>query len=92
MPDRANWIYKGVMLFFSVGLCFSVENLLRARQELKALTIANETLRKTLGNLIVALAKKDTEIDRLSGSPCNADKIRSAPVEQLTPAPKPKGI
>ena len=78
-------ICKGVMLFFSVALCFSVENWLRARQELQAVTVANESLRKALGNMIVAMGEKDREINRLAGSPCDAGELGSAPVELLDP-------
>ena len=80
MPPR---ICTGVLLFFSVVLCFSIENWLRARQEPKAMTTANESLRKTLGNMIVAIGEKDREIGRLAGSPCDAGELGSAPVELL---------
>jgi hypothetical protein len=79
-------ICKGVMLFSSVALCLSVENWLRARQELRAVTAANESLRKTLGNMIVTIGEKDREIDRLAGSPCDAE-----PVKPLIPSRKSDG-
>jgi hypothetical protein len=81
-------IYKGVILFFSVALCFSVENWLRSEQEMQAVTAANESLRKTLGKLIVAISEKDREIDRLSGPSCDVGD----PVKPLIPAPKSRGL
>jgi hypothetical protein len=88
----AAWICKGVMLFSSVALCFSVENWLRARQELRVVTAANESLRKTLGNLIVAMGEKDREIDRLAGSPCEGNERRSALAGPLIPSRKSDGL
>ena len=89
------WIYKGAILFLSVALCFSVANWVRARQELQAVTAANESLRKTLGKLIIAIGEKDREIDRLTGSPCHAGELGLAPggrVELLTASRKPDGL
>lgn len=38
---------------------------------MQAITAANEQVRKTLGEMTVALADRDREIDRLSGSSCD---------------------
>jgi len=64
--------HKGLMLFFGLALCFSMAAWLRVRQELQVVTAANESLRKTLGDLTVAITGKDREINRLAQSPCGA--------------------
>jgi hypothetical protein len=43
------------------------------RQELQAIAAANDSLRKTLGDLTHAITEKDREIDRLA-RPCNSDE------------------
>jgi hypothetical protein len=62
--------YKGLVVFFSLALSFSVAAWLKARQEVQAVTIANVSLRKTLGGLTIAIVAKDREIDRMAQSPC----------------------
>ena len=64
--------YTGLTLFFALTLSLAVATWLRARQELQAVTVANTSLRKTLGEMAVAIAEKDREIDRLAAPPCNA--------------------
>jgi hypothetical protein len=66
--------YKGLILFFSLALSLSVATWSRARRELQAVTAANEFLRKTLGDLTIAIAEKDRELDRLAGFPCDGEK------------------
>ena len=41
---------------------------------MQTVTAANESVRKTLGELTVAITEKDREIDRLAKSPCNTDE------------------
>lgn len=64
-------VYKALMLFLSLALIFSVATWWKARQELQIVAAANASVRKTLGDLTVAITEKDREIDRLTGSPCN---------------------
>ena len=70
---RSN-LYKSLTLFISLALCMSVATWLRSWRELQAETAANASLRKTLGELTVAIAAKDREIDRMAQSPCDARK------------------
>jgi hypothetical protein len=78
------------MLLLSLALCLSVATWLRGRQELEAITAANESVRKTLGEMTVALADKDREIDRLSGSPCSTgEKPQVALGPAALPASRP---
>jgi hypothetical protein len=63
---------KGLILFFSLALSLSVAAWLRSRRELRAETDANVSLRKTLGEMTIAIAGKDREIDRIAQSPCDA--------------------
>jgi hypothetical protein len=89
------WIYRGLILFFSAALCLSITTWSGARRELRAVTAANESLRKTLGDLIVAMGERDREIERLAGFACDGGERRSAPagpVKPLTPAPKSGGL
>lgn len=73
--------YKGLTLFLALALALglSVATWLRARQELQAVTVANTSLRKTLGEMAIAIAEKDREIDRLAAPPCNAGKTQVGP-------------
>jgi hypothetical protein len=60
-------LYKGLTVFFALALGLSVATWLGARQQLQAVTVANTSLRKTLGEMAV-------EIDGLAAPPCNAGK------------------
>ena len=64
--------YKGLILFFSLALSLSVAAWLRSRQGLKVESAANESLRKTLGEMTIAIAAKDRQIDRLAQDPCES--------------------
>lgn len=66
--------HKGLVVFLSLALSFSVTTWFRTRHELRTLTVANNFLRKTLGDLAVAIAEKDKEIDRLTQSNCGGGK------------------
>jgi hypothetical protein len=43
----------------------------QVRRELQAVTAANQFLKKTLGDMTIAITAKDREIDRLENTPCN---------------------
>lgn len=63
---------NGVMVFLSLALCLSLATWWSSRQELQAITAANGSVRKTLGEMTIAMAEKDKQIDRLSALPCGA--------------------
>lgn len=70
----------GVMgsLALALSLAFSWNarrELQSARGELLAVTNANEFLKKTLGDLTIAITAKDREIDRLQHSACSAPPL-----------------
>jgi hypothetical protein len=77
--------YKGLTLFFALALGLSVATWLSARQKLQAVTVANTSLRKTLGEMAVAIAEKDREIDRLAAPPCNSGKSQVGPGSAAAP-------
>jgi hypothetical protein len=52
------------------ALILSIISGWRDRQELEKVTAANDFLRKSLGDMTVALTAKDKEIDRLEQRPC----------------------
>jgi hypothetical protein len=80
--------YKGLFLFVSLALCASVTTWIRARQELRVVRDANESLRSTLGELTIAIAGKDREIDRLARFPCGSgDKAPAAAGKSATRGP-----
>jgi hypothetical protein len=66
--------YKGLTLFLAVVLCISATTWLKGRQDLQTVTAANLSLRKTLGEMAVALTEKDREIDRLAVASCDSGK------------------
>ena len=65
-------LIAGLSLIFFVVTSLRDNRELRAvRQELLSVTKANELLKKTLGDMTVAITAKDREIDRLRGSGCD---------------------
>jgi hypothetical protein len=64
-------LYRGLIVLLSVALSLSLATWVRGRQEVQAVTVANESLRKTLGELTVAIAEKDKELDRMARSACD---------------------
>ncbi len=71
-------IYKGVFPIAGLLVLLSLAawlNTMRqlnaARQEMAAVTSANELLRKTLGEMAIAITAKDRQIDRLEHSACS---------------------
>jgi len=67
-------VCKGLVVVLSVGLCVSVASWLNFRRELRVVTRANEFLRKTLGDMTIAIVQKDREIDRLEQASCNSQE------------------
>jgi hypothetical protein len=68
-------------LIASLSLIFCVITFLRGsrelrtvRRELLLVTEANELLKKTLGDMTVAITAKDREIDRLKNSGCDGQE------------------
>jgi hypothetical protein len=62
----------GAALIFSSACYFRARwELQAARRELLAVTTANEFLKRTLGDLTVAINAKDREIDRLETAGCD---------------------
>ena len=61
---------NGLMLLLCLAWGLSVATWWRGRQELQAVTAANDSVRKTLGDMTLAMAEKDREIGRLSALPC----------------------
>ena len=65
-------LIAGLSLIFCVVASLRDNRELRAvRQELLSVTKANELLKKTLGDMTVAITAKDREIDRLRDSGCD---------------------
>ena len=72
---------KGLVLIAALALILSLaaywkarRDLQAARRELMAVTTANEFLKKTLGDTMVAMAGKDREIDRLEQLSCDGEE------------------
>ena len=72
-------LHKGLILIAGLGLAviFSLAACLKARRELQvgrrellAVTTANEFLKKTLGEMTIAVTAKEKEIDRLEHAGC----------------------
>jgi hypothetical protein len=51
-------------------------DLVAVRRELQGVIVANDFLKKTLGEMTVTLTAKDREIDRLERSPCAGHEQR----------------
>ena len=65
----------GLSLIFCVVVSLrDGRELLAVRRELLSVTKANELLKKTLGDMTVAITAKDREIDRLRDSGCDVRK------------------
>jgi hypothetical protein len=70
----SNVILRALIAVLSLALTVSVGTWWRARQDLQIVTAANASVRKTLGDLMVAITQRERDIDRLTKSPCNADE------------------
>src|SRR6202021_2060130 len=55
-------IYKVLILVLSLALGISVTTSVRTRQEMQAMTASNETLRKTLGDMSIAITDREKDI------------------------------
>ena len=62
---------KTLILALAVALSLSLANWLKTRQELQEVNAANDSLRKTLGQMAIAIAQKEREINRLVALPCD---------------------
>jgi hypothetical protein len=78
-PVRVSWLDRGLALAAGLALLASLAVWWRARRELdevrqrlEAVTAANVFLKKTLGEMTIAMTAKDREIDRLAQAPCGA--------------------
>lgn len=68
-------LIAGLSLIFCVFVSLRDSRELRAvRRELLLVTKANELLKKTLGDMTVAITAKDREIDRLRDSQCDGQE------------------
>jgi hypothetical protein len=70
--------YRAVMVLLSLALCVFVVTWFKTRQELRAVTAANETLRKSLGDMTIAIVEKDRVIARWEQSSCGAEEKSQA--------------
>jgi hypothetical protein len=68
-------LIAGLSLIFYVVTSLRANSELRTvRRELLSVTKANELLKKTLGDMTVAITAKDREIDRLRDSGCDGQE------------------
>ena len=74
---QKNKIYKFSTIALSIALLLSLATSWKVQRdvdrELRIITGANELLRKTLGDLTVAITEKNKEIERLGNSSCDGD-------------------
>jgi hypothetical protein len=71
MKSMSGIIYKGLILLLGLALGASVTKWSKTKQEIQAMAASNETLRKTLGEMAIALTDRDRSIDRLTSSRCD---------------------
>jgi hypothetical protein len=74
------------ILSCAAGYLKSMHDLQAARQELRSVAEANEFLKKTLGEMTVAIASKDREIDRLEQAGCDGQP-KAPPAAHAAPHP-----
>jgi hypothetical protein len=81
------FLLLGVALICSLAACWSFRReLLAAREDLAAVNTANEFLKKTLGDMTVAIAAKEREIDHLEGAVCDG-REKAQPRIPVKPRP-----
>ena len=69
--DKRVTLAAGLALLLSLAVWRQARRELDAvRRELQAVTEANIFLKKTLGDMTIAITAKDREIDRLEHAPC----------------------
>jgi hypothetical protein len=82
---QMNRAYKFLSIGLSLALILSLATAWKLQRdlqrELRAVTDANDILRKTLGDLTIAVTEKDKQIERFNDSSCGP--------EGQTPAPSP---
>ena len=64
----------GLILILGTALILSLIGSWRDRQELQKVTAANDFLRKSLGEMTIAITAKDREIDRLEQAACGGQE------------------
>jgi hypothetical protein len=70
--DRAATAAAVLALLASLAALWHIRRELNeVRRELQTVTAANIFLKKTLGDMTIAITAKDGEIDRLEHTPCN---------------------
>ncbi|HUE05306.1 MAG TPA: hypothetical protein VMR62_37515 [Bryobacteraceae bacterium] len=73
--DRGLALAAGLLLLVSLALWWqSRRELDSVRRELRAVSAANEFLKRTLGDMTIALTAKDKEMDRLGRVPCEGQE------------------
>ena len=74
---QKNKIYRLSTAALSIALILSLATSWKiqrdTQRELRVVIGANELLRKTLGEMTIAVTEKDKQIDRLSGSSCDGN-------------------
>jgi hypothetical protein len=67
----------GLVLLASLAVWWHTRRELAVvRRELQTVSAANLFLKKTLGDMTIAITAKDREIDRLERAPCNGQDTR----------------
>jgi hypothetical protein len=83
--DRRVTLAAGLALLASLAVWWQARRELDAvRRELQAVTAANLFLKKTLGDMTIAITAKDKETDRLGHSPCNGQEKARPDSERRT--------
>jgi hypothetical protein len=73
--NRPVSLVVGLALLASLALWWQARRELdKVRRELQAVTEANLFLKKTLGDMTIAITGKDREIDRLEHAPCHGQE------------------
>lgn len=90
-PVRVSWLDRGLTLAAGLALLASLavwwhtrRELHVVRRELQTVSAANLFLKKTLGDMTVAITAKDKEIDRLERAPCNGQDTRPSSGSRMT--------
>jgi hypothetical protein len=84
---RNRLLHIGLTLILGLALAFSLASYLRTRSDLRTVMSANRFLKKTLGEMAVAISAKDREINRLIKVPCQS-KGEPGPVSPQTRVPE----
>lgn len=91
---QKNKIYKFSTIGLSIALIVSLATSWKVQKdmqhELRIITGANGLLRKTLGELTIALTEKDKQIERLGNSSCDGDNQKRPFVPSVPSGTKDK--